>query len=373
MCSMVLTALHIKKLPRKPWPLEKHVSIIMIDQASKKTSAMSELTEVSIGILDSSEPTEQEVDKYSWKYIGYKDFTSYVAADPDFFAVRRFGRLHTRAILTLQGHLTQLEERLDEMDKRFSLKTTKIIGSSPPVIIEATTTDKSSPNRDAYVSADNEPSGARDINNGTIRDDIPERAELISKITAKLVEYDNMLLNHCSLRNLAAAPKRNVKNIESWFLRNNGAIMEEERRFIKHHDDLVSGNKEKSSLREFFENQIILRTTALLGLFKRQMPPSMSPRDQKEVYHFSDQIIDTFGSVAVFIAAILMLIVPLWILQAMEDIRWKLAIITIFVVTCLLFLTLATLGRPFERLAATAGYSAVLVVFLQLGSEPRGP
>ncbi|KAI0148255.1 hypothetical protein F4776DRAFT_306666 [Hypoxylon sp. NC0597] len=323
MCNMVVAVRYIKQFPR---------------------------------ILDSPSPTEQEIDDYPWKYIGYKDFTSYVAADPDFFAVRRFGRLHTRAILTLQGHLTQLEERLDEMDKRFSLKTTKIIGSSPlypPVVIDATIPDKSPPNRDACVSAENELLGARDINNGTIRDDMPERAELLSEITVKLAEY--------------AAPKRNVKNIESWFLRNSGAIVEEESRFIKHYADLVSGNKEKSSLRDFFENQIILRTTALLGLFKRQAPPSMSSRDQKEVYHFSDQAIDTFGSITVLVSAILMLIVPLWVLQAIENIQWKLAIITFFVVTCLLFLTLATLGRPFERLAATAGYSAVLIVFLQLG------
>ncbi|KAI1413760.1 hypothetical protein F5Y13DRAFT_198111 [Hypoxylon sp. FL1857] len=318
------------------------------------TVTISELSGISISMLDFPEPTEQEINERPWKYIGYRDFTSYIAADPDFFAVRRFGRLHTRAILTLQDHLTELEGRLDEMDARFSLKAAKVLISNSTI--------------DANKGSDpQEPLGVRDVNNGTIRDDVPERVELVAHIIAKLKEYDNLLLNHHQLRNMTTAPKRNIKNIESWFLSNPGAIMDEETHFIKHHNDLISGCREKSFLREFFEDQIVLRTMVFLGLFKRQAPPSMSRRDQNEVYHFSDQAMDALGSVAVFIVALLMLVAPLWILQALEDTHWKLATITFFVVICLLFLTLATLGKPFERLAATAGYSAVLVVFLQLG------
>ncbi|KAI2471290.1 hypothetical protein F4781DRAFT_131144 [Annulohypoxylon bovei var. microspora] len=326
---------------------------------------MSKLTEVSIGISDSS-PTEREIAECPWKYRGYKDFTSYVAADPDFFAVRRFGRLHTRAILTLQDHLAELEKRLDLMDERFSLKTTKLIGSNPTVVID-TTMSKKDVDPVVCIGTEQRLSEAWDINNGTIRDDLPERAELVSKITAKLAEYDRLLLDHCSLRNMTTAPKRNIQNIETWFACNRGAIAEDETDFIKHPDDLILGCGEKSILRIFFEDQVVLRTWAFLGLFKKNSPPSMSLRDRNEVYHFNDQAIDAFGSIAVLIIALLMLIAPLWILQALDDIHSKLAVITSFIIICLFFLTLATLGRPFETLAATAGYSAVLVVFLQLG------
>ncbi|OTA97450.1 hypothetical protein M434DRAFT_391911 [Hypoxylon sp. CO27-5] len=328
---------------------------------------MSNLTSVSVGILDSVRPTEREVAEYPWKYRGYKDFTSYVAADPDFFAVRRFGRLHTRAILTLQDHLAELEERLDALDEQFSLKTTKrIVGSVPAVIINTSTYEK----RQGVSNGINIAEGSleiQDINNGTIRDDMPERAELVSRITAKLAQYDRLLLDHFSLRNMATAPKRNIKNIESWFTVNQGAIMDEETCFIKHQDDLVSSCREKSFLRNFFEERIVLRTKAFLGLFRTQPPPTMSLHDQSRTYHFSDKGIDAFGSIAIFIAALVMLIAPLWILQALEDIHSKLAVITSFVVTCLFCLSFGTVGRPFEKLAATAGYSAILVVFLQLG------
>lgn len=151
------------------------------------------------------------------------------------------------------------------------------------------------------------------------------------------------------------APERNIRNIKSWFATNHGAIMEKETRFIDVQDDLVSGCKEKTRLRQLFEDQVILRTHSFIGLFSKRPPPSMSPQDRDEVYHFSDQAVDVFESVAVFVAALLMLIAPLWILQALEEVYPKLAVITGFVMGFLLFLSLATLGRPFEILAATAG------------------
>jgi hypothetical protein len=51
-----------------------------------------------------------------------------------------------------------------------------------------------------------------------------------------------------------------------------------------------------------------------------------------------------------------MLLIPLWVLSVMESIFHKLAVITIFVVAFLAFMTWATLARPFEILASTAGY-----------------
>ncbi|OTA98109.1 hypothetical protein M426DRAFT_17752 [Hypoxylon sp. CI-4A] len=314
--------------------------------AMQETTIMAGLTSVLMETPNPSKPTLREIAESPWAYRGYKDFTSYVAADPDFFA------------------LVELEEKLDAMDELFSLKTTKIVGCNPPVVVNINSIAKG---KATDAGVDREVLDARDINNGTIRDDMPERAELVAKITAKLAEYDQLLLNHCSLRNMRVAPTRNVENIRRWLASNRGAIMEDETLFINHHDDLVSGSVEKSALRGFFEDQVVLRTKTFLGLFRTPPPPSLSPRDRDDTYHFSDQAVDTFASIAVFITALVMLIAPLWILQAVENNRTKLAVITFFVVICLLFLSFATLGRPFERLAATAGYSAVLVVFLQLG------
>jgi hypothetical protein len=55
-----------------------------------------------------------------WKYVGYKVFSRWVASDPSFFVLRRFGTLNARVALSLQDEIAQLEEKLDFMDKRYS-------------------------------------------------------------------------------------------------------------------------------------------------------------------------------------------------------------------------------------------------------------
>lgn len=86
--------------------------------------------------------------------------------------------MHTRALLVLQDQLTELEERLDLIDGYLSKKNIKLVGVDQPKIIN--------------ILENREGSGEgvpRDINNGTIRDDVGERAIILSQIIAKLQEY----------------------------------------------------------------------------------------------------------------------------------------------------------------------------------------
>jgi hypothetical protein len=66
---------------------------------------------------------QEEKDK-PWKYIGYKIFSRWVASDPSFFVLRRFGTLNARVALSLQDEIAQLEEKLDYMDKLYSDRDT---------------------------------------------------------------------------------------------------------------------------------------------------------------------------------------------------------------------------------------------------------
>ena len=65
-----------------------------------------------------------------------------------------------------------------------------------------------------------------------------------------------------------------------------------------------------------------------------------------------------------------MLIGPLWLLQhftnGQSDSQLRLTIITACLVAFTLLLTVITVAKPFETLAATAAYGAVLMVFMQL-------
>ena len=71
-----------------------------------------------------------------------------------------------------------------------------------------------------------------------------------------------------------------------------------------------------------------------------------------------------------------MLIGPLWLLQhfstdsVQTNLSVRLVIITFFLIGFAVLLTIITVARPFETLAATAAYGAVLMVFMQLNSGP---
>lgn len=64
------------------------------------------------------EPSEEEALKKPWKYIGYQSFSKFVASDNDFFILRRFSALTARVLLGLQDQLSQLEKKLEALEKR---------------------------------------------------------------------------------------------------------------------------------------------------------------------------------------------------------------------------------------------------------------
>lgn len=97
-----------------------------------------------------------------------------MASDQDFFALRRFDRLHTRVLLTLQAQLQCLENELDDLDARCASDRTKL-GDCGLV--------------DATKVCEADTSALRDVNNGTVLDELPVRQKLIARIQAKLVEY----------------------------------------------------------------------------------------------------------------------------------------------------------------------------------------
>lgn len=111
----------------------------------------------SVASLECQEgPTEEEIKEKPWKYIGYKGYTNFISSDDDFFLLRRFDSLNVRAALALQDELSWLEEELGALDNEFSAKA------------------------------------ADDYNNGTLRQDVPERLDLVRIISAKLREYSTI-------------------------------------------------------------------------------------------------------------------------------------------------------------------------------------
>lgn len=89
-----------------------------------------------------------------------------------------------------------------------------------------------------------------------------------------------------------------------------------------------------------------------------------------------DSVVDKLVTCLIMLFGLAMLIGPLWWLQHLSadqpNLQARLEVITGFLVLFTISLSILTVAKPFEVLAATAAYGAVLMVFMQLGSNGGG-
>ena len=92
---------------------------------------------------------------------------------------------------------------------------------------------------------------------------------------------------------------------------------------------------------------------------------------QTTVYN-KDSILDRVVTFITVMLGLAMLIGPLWLLQHLSNnqstLHARLGIITGFLALFTTLTSLFTVAKPFEVLAATAAYGAVLMVFMQFGT-----
>ncbi|KAK6854128.1 hypothetical protein PG995_009221 [Apiospora arundinis] len=274
--------------------------------------------------IELNEICQDDLDRKPWKYVGYKEFARYSSSADEFFVLRRYDRLHCRVLLTMQQRIAVLEEKLDALDERLSRTT-------------------------------------EDIDNGTVRTDQSERRALVEESSKELKAYADMVLSYKQLKSAPSAPKWSVKNINTWLDNNNGPIETTEVEFLKAEDLISVTNSRKSWLRLRFEKHVLSATQGFYGLLGER-----DGLDKTNTYG-KDEPVDSIAAVVIFFVAMAMLIVPLWVLAKTENMDKRLGIITAFIAILLGVITWGTSAKPFEILAATAGYSAVLVVFLQSG------
>lgn len=271
------------------------------------------------GDVEISQLTQHDLEEKPWKYVGYKALARYVSSADDFFVLRRFDRLHSRILLRLQDQLAKLEDDLDLIDAEFSQKE------------------------------------AQDVDNGCFRNDQTKRKDLLDLITAKMERYDQLVVNYLTLKAREPAPKMNTNNIKQWLENHRQPIHPDEIGFL-HADDLITASRiSKSALRRSFEQHVLAPTTGLFGLFALKPSPDALPGEAETTVLGKDEHVDAVAALAIFFAAAVMLIAPLWTLVVVDGMFKKLGIITVFLFLFLGILTWGTLSRPFEILAATAG------------------
>jgi hypothetical protein len=84
---------------------------------------------------------------------------------------------------------------------------------------------------------------------------------------------------------------------------------------------------------------------------------------------YNGAYVDAFMSMIITAVGLGTLIGPLWILKNQTSDSTHLWTISSFLSGFNVFISIATVAKPFESLAATAAYAAVLMVFMQLGSR----
>ncbi|KAI8669140.1 hypothetical protein NCS57_00728000 [Fusarium keratoplasticum] len=312
----------------------------MSQRASIHTRVSSETqqgstTQISSSNTENAPPLEEEIQRKPWKFIGYKGYTEFISSEDDWFVLRRFGTLNVRVALALQDEISVLEEQLKELDESYSRR------ESP------------------------------DRHNGRFRGDAEDRRALTELISDKLYRYseytrtnlidmklmglhelDAFVLQQSKLRRFPEAPHRDIRSIRNWHHNHDYvAIAAEEQEYLEHEKDLIClVQKDKTPLRRLIDTSLTIRT---LPIWKHK-GKAAAEYDAEHVSYYSDSRMDKTASVVIVAVGIVMLITPIWVLQAMDGLRAKLAVITTFVLVFLLVLSFAMASKPFEALGATA-------------------
>ncbi|KAI5921255.1 hypothetical protein F4810DRAFT_372401 [Camillea tinctor] len=302
----------------------------MMNRPTPNISTTGQSSETCTFRSERSGPSEDEIGRKPWKFIGYKGYAKFIASEEDFYIVRRFDALNVRVALSLQDEISVLEEQLSQLDNLYSQRD------------------------------------ADDVNNGTFRDDLEDRTSLMITISERLYHYNKFMLQQSSLRNYSTAPHRDIKSIRNWHHNYDyAAISPDEQKYLDHEDDLFCVvQKQKTPLRRMIDSSRRLRTLR----FWRDNTNKAPEYEARTVTYYSDRRMDGFASAMIMAVGVTMLITPIWVLQAMGNFTMKLVVITAFVLVFLLILSFAMASKPFEALGATAAYAAVLMVFIQVGT-----
>jgi hypothetical protein len=149
--------------------------------------------------------------------------------------------------------------------------------------------------------------------------------------------------------------------VNNWLDR--GAIVKTEAEFATHASDLISINsRSRAPLGQWLE---ACRKLHLWRIFRAKDVPDLHIKSAATVYS-SNQMFDTLTTGAIILMGLVMLLAPLWWLEKVSSSETRLKIITGFIIVFMVAMSTATVNRPFEVVASTAAYAAVLMVFMQI-------
>lgn len=136
--------------------------------------------------------------------------------------------------------------------------------------------------------------------------------------------------------------------------------------FLTHKHDLISINSEVTTpLQRFLENFRIIR----LGRFMRAKVDPSYQSVSGNTHYADDTALVNLSSASIIILGLGMLLGPIWWLEYVSNSKVRLAIITGFLAVFTGLMTAATVNQPFQVVASSAAYAAVLMVFMQIDAK----
>jgi len=287
--------------------------------------------------------------RFCWKYAddtvvpkvddfptGYPKLAAWIDSDPNYAEYRQYKYLRNRCLLYLQGNLAVLERRLARFDEEDALEDSLVLKS-------------------------------RERDDGQ---SLPRRADLLGEIKSTIQEYDELL---CRTKEIMHWKKPTTRNRRSYanYINNEGLLAEGEGEFIKYSEDLVTlgGELEDSWLNGIVED-ILDSISPRLAQFVFRSKAQSKRSDDNFVVYYDKPRLDFFIRLAMTIFAALLLMTPVFVLYAIQQSTGfaKDIVILIFTLAFAIFLAVFTRAKRHELFAATAGYCAVLVVFLSNSS-----
>ncbi|KAM0799441.1 hypothetical protein BDR22DRAFT_822431 [Usnea florida] len=272
--------------------------------------------------------------------VGFPQMSRFFDSDDSFMIYRRFGTVYSRLILSKQDEMTRMEDQLLGMDR----------------------TDRDN-NNERYLR-----SRQFDVKRGN---DIPaawkgeSRVQLIKRLEKKALEYAQQL------KALERPSDRDYRSVLHFMENDRGQLYKKDMAFVYEKEDLVTlrPGREHAWLDGLLERTLkVLRCRLIRFLFCSK--ETREKNDDDSIHYYDRTRISTCVTMIITTAVLALLVVPIWLLYRLS-IEGRIAtspdtigVVLVFTLVFSAALTGFTKAKRHEIVAASAGYCAVLVVFL---------
>ncbi|KAM0804429.1 hypothetical protein BDR22DRAFT_885685 [Usnea florida] len=275
---------------------------------------------------------------------GFPRLSCFLDSDDAFMVYRRFGAVYARLLLAKQDEMSRMEDLLQGMDK----------------------TDEAEGNTKYLMSH------TRDAG----RPHIPSlwtesRTQLMERMEKKALEYAELLLKARQLKALDKPSRRDYKSVLHFMENDGGPLFETEAAFIYHKEDLVTlrPDSEYVWLDSILE-QTLQKCRCSLTLAMFSSKETNEKTNDEDIHYYDRHRILICITLIITTVILVLLIAPVWLLYKFA-IAGKIAtssdtigVILAFTLMFSVVLSAFTRAKRHELVAASAGYCAVLVVFL---------